>query len=386
MIPIQRILDHFSNSIKDPLQFIEKLNIPSDISMNTAAHYAVFGGHLRNFEVLMQHETDIWKPNFRGVRPFDVYSRIQNIGTDFRKIQMFNVVSVRDKLKKYYMHNILFGCKVQSLVNKELAGERGQLVDLVEKNGYELGEELRSLKFNIDKKYKNFFENAKNELSSIQNYLAKANVGNFGIKPTQKKAMFQLFNKVLVEKEPRFKYTKGEIWEKKELLNMIDDPKEIDFSQPLNSNIKNSYNMRQAFCIEVATNSEEGNKSILYEQLMNIKSKYQKYGGGIKIDIYDAFIDKPMGFFYKCLTCFVTIFFLRRLKGVDNYIKNNFGTHKFFYLISLSEDLLSKLASDMRLETYDMKEDFHTTYHVPEKKDVNSNNKKNMTEEKERRK
>jgi hypothetical protein len=120
----------------DPLVFVEKLNRRSEISMNTAAHYAVYGGKFRNFEVLMQHETNIWKPNFRGIRPFDVFKRIQQIGYDFRKIEVFNVVSVRDRLKNYYMNNILFGCKVQSLVNKELAGERGQLIDLVEKNAF----------------------------------------------------------------------------------------------------------------------------------------------------------------------------------------------------------------------------------------------------------
>lgn len=109
--PLQRMLDHFAESL-DPLDFVEKLNTPSEISMNTAAHYAVFGGHFRNFEILMHHETDIWKPNFRGIRPFDVFSRLQQIGYDFRKIEVFNVVSVRDRLKNYYMNNILFGCKV----------------------------------------------------------------------------------------------------------------------------------------------------------------------------------------------------------------------------------------------------------------------------------
>jgi hypothetical protein len=225
---------------------------------------------------------------------------------------------------------------------------------------------LRKLKFDVDKKYKQFFDHAKNELISITNYLNKAELDFFGIKPTQKEAMFSLFNREELEKEPFFKYSMGEKWEKRELLNLIDN--ELDFSKPLPSNIKTSYNMRQTFCIEVATNTEKGYKSILYQQLMNIKSKYQRYGGGIKIDIYDAFIQEPAGFFYKLMMCFLTIFCLRRIKGVSNFIKNNFGTHKFFYLISMSEDLLSKLASDMRLETYDMKEDFHTTYHVPEKK------------------
>lgn len=231
--------------------------------MNTAAHYAVFGGKFRNFEILMQHETNIWKPNFRGIRPYDVFSRKQQIGSDYQEIKFFNVVSVRDRLKKYYMNNILFGCKIQSLVNKNLAGERGQLVDLIEKSSYQLGEDLRKMKFGVEKEYKTFFENAKNELIAITKYLNKAELDFLGIKPDQKSSLFDLFTKEQLDKEPFFKYTNGEKWEKRELLNLIDY--EIDFSQPLSSSIKKSYNMRQLFCIEVTTNSRNWHNSVLYQ-------------------------------------------------------------------------------------------------------------------------
>lgn len=174
--------------------------------------------------------------------------------------------------------------------------------------------------------------------------------------------LFSLFDRTKLEGEQFFKYTKGEKWEKKDLLNMIDN--EIDFSQPLKSSLKDSYNMRQMFCIEVATSTDKGYQSILYEQLINIKSKYQNYGGGIKIDIHEAFIHPADGFLFKCFNFMMSLFCLNNIQGVRNYIKGNFGTYKFFYLVSLSEDLLTKLASDMRLETYDMKEDFHTTYNV----------------------
>lgn len=172
VIPIQNILDHFSDKL-DPLDFIEKLNITSDNGMNTAAHFAVYGGKLRNFEVLMQHETDIWKPNFRGIRAYDVYSRLLKIGYDFRKIEVMSVSAVRDKLKKYYLNNILFGCKMQSLINKELSGERGQLIDLIEKNAYEIAEDLRELKQDIENRYNGYFDTAQRQLSGITNFLKK---------------------------------------------------------------------------------------------------------------------------------------------------------------------------------------------------------------------
>ena len=110
-LPIQSILDYFSNAL-DPLDYIEKLNTPSMKDMNTAAHYSLFGGKIRNFEVLMQHETDIWKPNFRGIRPYDVFSRLMKVGMDFKKIEAYSIVTVRDRLKNYFMSNILFICKM----------------------------------------------------------------------------------------------------------------------------------------------------------------------------------------------------------------------------------------------------------------------------------
>lgn len=102
---------------------------------------------------------------------------------------------------------------------------------------------------------------------------------------------------------------------------------------------------------------------------MNIKSKYHKYGGGIKIDIYDAYIHAPSGFLYKCLLCVLSFFMLNRLEGIKNFVKSYFGLYKFFYLISISEDLLTKLASDLRLETFNLRKNFRTTYHLPQKKE-----------------
>lgn len=84
--------------------------------------------------------------------------------------------------------------------------------------------------------------------------------------------------------------------------------------------------------------------------------------------------------------CVLSMFCLRKVKKVSNYVKNTYGNHKFFFLISISEDLLSKLASDMRLGTYDMKEDFHTTYLVPERKDdhIELNRDKKSQQEKQK--
>jgi len=197
----------------------------------------------------------------------------------------------------------------------------------------------------------------------ITNYLNKVQIENTLNPLDQRQALFSLFHKSELEKIAIFKYTKGEKWEKRELLNLIDN--EIDFSKPLSSSIKTCFNMRQLLCIEVATNSDKGHDSILYSQLMNIKSKYHKYGGGIKIDIYDAYIHPADGFFYKILICMLSFLWLNRLEFIKNFVKNNFGKYKFFYLISISEDLLTKLASDLRLETFNLKKNFRTTYHLP---------------------
>jgi hypothetical protein len=79
------MLDYFSN-VLDPLDFIEKINSTGGTEMSTAAHYAASRSSTEIFEILMTHEVEIWKPNLRGIRPFDVISRNLKIGHDFKKI------------------------------------------------------------------------------------------------------------------------------------------------------------------------------------------------------------------------------------------------------------------------------------------------------------
>jgi hypothetical protein len=72
--------------------------------------------------------------------------------------------------------------------------------------------------------------------------LNKAELDYVGFKLNEKESMFNMFDKSQLEKEVYFKYTKGEQWEKRDLLHLIDN--EIDFSQQLPSSIKMDYNMR----------------------------------------------------------------------------------------------------------------------------------------------
>ena len=65
------MLDYFSN-VLDPLEFIEQINSTGGTEMSTAAHYAALRSQTEIFEILMTHEFDIWKPNLRGLRPFDI--------------------------------------------------------------------------------------------------------------------------------------------------------------------------------------------------------------------------------------------------------------------------------------------------------------------------
>ena len=114
----------------------------------------------------------------------------------------------------------------------------------------------------MESQYKDFFRKANLELLSITNYLNNVQFQNTMNPLDQQQALFSLFRRSELEKIAIFKYSKGEKWEKRELLNLIDN--EIDFSKPLSSSIKNSFNMRQLLCIEVATNSDKGHDSILY--------------------------------------------------------------------------------------------------------------------------
>lgn len=235
------MLDYFSN-VLDPLEFIERINSTGGTEMSTAAHYAALRSKTEIFEILMTHEFDIWKPNLRGLRPFDIISKNLKIGHDFKKIQVFNVQTVRDQLKHYFLKNIIFSCKLQSLVNKQFFGERTQLISVIEKSSYELPEDLRAFKVSVENQYKRFFKNANAELMGITNYLNKVQFENTLNPLDQRQALFSLFRKSELQKIAIFKYSQGEKWEKRELLNLIDN--EIDFSKPLSSSLKSSFNMR----------------------------------------------------------------------------------------------------------------------------------------------
>lgn len=175
------------------------------------------------------------------------------------------------------------------------------------------------------------FSNSTNELNSL---IVKAILSSERVLTISRGEIFEyLLSSSDTMGSINYKYKR---FEKIKKRNFIQRMKDINFRLPLDSSLKYEFCIDSLFCIEILLpETERLQDHIVLLQINNIKKKYSKYGGGLRIEIiqgYEAF------------------------GGVLNKTKLT----TYYILIKLTDSLLKHLGIQSQVKTFNMKGEFHT--------------------------
>lgn len=125
--------------------------------------------------------------------------------------------------------------------------------------------------------------------------------------------------------------------------------------KPLPSSLKYTFDIGHLLCIVFHSNLKDPRQSMLYKYLDLIRFKFNKFDGGMSIKILRGIKDKPSN--NVCSKLFRAIFKPRK-------DKNAMKKYKYFFLINLTDSLLIAKAREMKLLTYDLKENYFASYNT----------------------
>lgn len=379
-------------------EFKEKLNTPTRINQNTAAHLCVFHNSDDCLKLLLNHNIDIDYINIRGrtVREFLAEREPYNLSADMT----LRPGDISKEIVNYLTMDILTTCKQHSLkfeyfekakhedlqkvlrgslyqLNEKLSAVRDSVMKKMKDYGYDFKksrekmekmikflehyQEIKALdeceRFKeINRLRTNYFDpNEKDEKrDKLSNemiyYLITALEGERLLFIPQRDILETLFDPWFLRNVKWFKYKKYEKMMKREFLTLLDG---INFSEPIPRFLKHKYSMDKLFCIEIkiiAHNERMGGikerdlveKNIVVNQINNIRRKYMQYGGGIRVEIIKGFSSQNRSW----KRCF------RKGELYQTY----------FLLITISDTLLKKIATEKQMEAYNYKRNYHTVF------------------------
>lgn len=325
--------------------------------LNTPAHICLIYDSYECFKLLLNiDETDLNIPNARGWTAWDLL--VRKFPYKFDKILVYSKKDIIKNLFNYFKSNILFAYKTQSLVSKYMKSDVRwdimTLADILVNNPLEDEssvdfEDLESIRSNFRRMHKKTLEQS----SSLENYIEN------------------LEKEITIHPKSS---TRELLYENHCYMSLIELANEKDLQSIITSNLQKEFNSKDLICIEVYSNHDQYEDTLIYSLLRKIKQRYQGDGGGIGIDVIKQ-ENNRLAKEYNCLFKFVfKIYYLIQiwncfskaskdeLKIVDKSEKEFFSKYKYYFTISFSDDLLVKFAKKMKLTAYNMKSRHYTKF------------------------
>ena len=366
----------------------KSLNIGTKEWQNTPAHLCIFHGNLECLDNLLKYKINMEVANFRGRTIKELLSYLNPFNVSSENIM--TVQKMCNQLIEYIKADFLTTCKQHSLTYEFIQdSEDEKMSNIIHGSHFALNSELTEVRDQLIERIKNYlkdFNDKSKEISYFKNFLELAtklekmekNKINKEISVLQKlylesedqqvqfkgyllekshiyhlicifkgdntiffpmeTKMKALFTTELLTKMSNFKYTKYEKFMKMDFLEKLE---QADFSKPLDPNLKNVFKMDQLFCIEIQMEKDgEIEEHIVVDQVNNIRKKFIKYGGGLKIELMKGFEVQK------------TNKMMMDAKTVDTW----------YILITIADKLLKKISQENQMMAYNMIENYHTNF------------------------
>lgn len=139
----------------------------------------------------------------------------------------------------------------------------------------------------------------------------------------------------------KYKYKRIEKINKITFLKKL---RKIDYRKPLDPELKFTFPIDSLFCIEIVVKeTDKLENHIVIQQINNIKKKYEKYGGAIRIEIIKGY-EATGGVLDGILT------------------KNKVKMQTYYILMKLTDSLLQHVAIQGQINSFNMKENFSAPF------------------------
>jgi len=129
----------------------------------------------------------------------------------------------------------------------------------------------------------------------------------------------------------------------------------FDLQKPLPSSLKYTFDIGHLMCIVFHSDLRDPKQSMLYKYLDRIRFKFNKYDGGMSIKIVRGIVEKPSNNLFTKLY---------RAVVKPRQDKNQQKKYKYFFLLNLTDSLLIEKAKELKLLTYDLKDNYFLTYNT----------------------
>lgn len=368
--------------------FKQCLNIFTTEDHDTAAHICIYNHHYECLELLLNQNIDIDQMNLRGrsVRELLYSTSPYNMEAEMT----LKPDDIGNMITESVKQDIFATCKQHSLAYEFIkGGKHAGIEKIVNRSVYQLDEDLTNVRDDVIQRlqtYSDDFQGAKirfqeavmflNEIVEIQNLekdeerkdrvkaIRQAYIDGIKYKEFDLQMNYNLitalegnkfefmeyleivkylFKYEFIKEINNFKYSKRERLIKNKLLTIL---KKSSFRETVDPKIKDKFGMDQLLCIEIIVDPdvdiETIQENIVLSQIKNIRHKFMKYGGGMRIDLIKGHEYNLRKWYFFCPT-----------KKI-----------KWYILITPTEKLLTKIATDLQMRTYNMKEGYHTVYSV----------------------
>lgn len=377
-------------------ELLKKFSIKTDQNQQTPAHLCAINQSYDCLRILLKHNIDIEEINLRGRTVVEIL-----LNSKRNKEETLNVDSVEAidyQIYRMIKEDILITCKRHSLINEFVPeADEEQFREIFVKSKYELHGKLKEIRWEVRDRVKKYSEKYKKLLSEQEIIMKSLNmlvqmdqfdsvqrlkkladfrreyislsakskkklskskmienekrikeleylISNMAIKKLviipKERIMMELFTQNFLKKVKHFKYKEIEKFIKMELHKKI---LQHNFGKPVPSEFKYVTPRLGLFCIQVLI--EPGKtieNNVVVKQIFNIKSKYRRFGGGIKIEMIKGF---PV-----------------RVRNKKKLYLCKKTYESWFVIITVSNDLLMKFAYDEQMGAYNMRDRYHTVF------------------------
>lgn len=367
-------------------ELMESLNTPEQTNLNTPLHIAIIKRSYDVLDCLLEYEIDIDIPNFRGWTARELMNKLSRF--EIKQSRLVTPDKLTEHIRIYFSEAQKYLLKNASFLRiwKSMDNDtnfkifikiiRGHIIDpdVVERT-YEKSSPFFGVDLSrIQKIYARYYSDLNSTAEYVTQYLKEEmSLDNINV-IDQERGLIEYINhidKFVVEDLDSIKKATN-----KQFYRMCST---INLNKIENLEIKTcNIDYHRLYCLEVNSNDYNYQNTPIFEKMILLRTLYQDYEGGIKLDIIKGVKNAHKSCLAKILLSNVACIFggfTWHKKLLNKYCTDY--TH--YYVLSFSDKLMETKATQHGLSSYNLNDNYYSsfkeTFGIPDFEPLKDNQK-----------
>lgn len=349
---------------EDYKSLLGKMSFPEPYYGNTPVHLAIIYRSFEVLEVLLQYDVNLQKANYRGWNSGDLLQNLtpymvnQSQLIDEDRIMLF-VKNYLISAQKYFLKNDSLLRTWEALGQDENLSVFRRIIQGKLHDAKVIAEIYRegSVFFGVDLSkiegsYRGYFKQLSKEFEYIQRYLKEEyHLYNINIEDAETRLIKQ------VRSIQDRTYSEPDKLKQCLMRSFYASYSKIDLSKPIPLSLASKVVSNRIYCFQVQSENADIHSAPLFEKLLKLRARYQHLGGGIKIEVIKG-RTRSRGMLYRPAQLLSKIApFLFK-----NWFFKSFAKFTFYYVVSLSDELLQAKAFELDLNVFNMHHSYFSSF------------------------